>query len=240
MKCEAKKKSGDGLCQRNAVAGSNRCALHGGKSLRGIASPSFKTGRYSKYMPERLVARYFESVDDPELLAMRDDISLVDARMSDLLKRVDTGEAGKTWAELKGAYKALVNFMKASDGVGVKASLDEMNKLINKGYGDYVAWNEVMGSMEQRRKLVESERKRLMDMQQVITVEDTLGLTMRIIDVIKRNVQDKATLYRISGELTKILTIGSSSTDITRIQSGVGKIPEPERDGVDCGALQDT
>jgi len=239
MKCGAKKKDG-GQCGRLALKGSSRCALHGGKSLKGIASPLFKHGRYSKYMPQRLMDRYLDALKDPELLAMRDDISLVDARMADLLQRVDTGEAGKTWAELRGAYKALISFMKANDGAGVKASLDDMSALIHKGYGDYVAWNEVMGAMEQRRKMVESERKRLLEMQQVITVEDTLGLMMRIIDAIKRNITDRETLNRISRELTAILSTGAGQTDIAGLQSGLGDFSEPEREPVDIGAFSDT
>jgi len=56
--CDAKTRAG-GLCQ-NAPMANGRCRMHGGKSLRGIASPRFKHGRYSKDLVARLAGRYLE------------------------------------------------------------------------------------------------------------------------------------------------------------------------------------
>ena len=35
-----------------------RCRMHGGKSLRGVASLPFKHGRYSKQLSDRLAGRF--------------------------------------------------------------------------------------------------------------------------------------------------------------------------------------
>ncbi len=45
--CNARTRSG-GLCQNAPMYPAGRCRMHGGKSLRGIASPRFKHGRYCK------------------------------------------------------------------------------------------------------------------------------------------------------------------------------------------------
>ena len=49
--CGARTRSG-GRCKNMAMYPAGRCRLHGGKSLRGLASPRYKHGRYSK---DRLV-----------------------------------------------------------------------------------------------------------------------------------------------------------------------------------------
>ena len=94
-RCGAKtKQSEDGHpCKRYVTPGATRCRMHGGKSLTGIAHPRFKHGKYVKHMPGRLTEKYEEARSDSELLAMREELSLIDARIKDLL------ESGFTAAE---------------------------------------------------------------------------------------------------------------------------------------------
>ena len=68
-----------------------RCRWHGGKSLRGAEHPMAKHLRYSKYLPEALLARYQEARDDPQLLELRDEIALVDSRLIQLIDPALTG-----------------------------------------------------------------------------------------------------------------------------------------------------
>src|SRR5262245_57591682 len=103
--CGAKNRKGE-LCGRAPVPGRERCKLHGGNSLVGVAVGTYKTGRYSKYLPQHLLDRYHEAAGDANLLALRDEIGVVDARLADLLKRVDTGESGARWKVLQAAWRA--------------------------------------------------------------------------------------------------------------------------------------
>ena len=54
--CNARTRSG-GLCQNAPIYPAGRCRMHGGKSLRGIASPRFKHGRYCKDLLGQLCGR---------------------------------------------------------------------------------------------------------------------------------------------------------------------------------------
>ncbi|MGI8403704.1 MAG: hypothetical protein ACR2OE_02845 [Thermomicrobiales bacterium] len=71
------------------MRGRNVCLAHGGKTPRGAASPHFKTGRYSRSLPGRLVAAYEEALNDPRLLSLRDDIALTDAMLMETLSQLD-------------------------------------------------------------------------------------------------------------------------------------------------------
>src|SRR5688572_7711861 len=168
MKCGAKNRQGE-PCQRWALAGRTRCRLHGGMSLVGTACPHFRTGRYSAYVPERLRERYEQAADDPELLSLRSEVALVDARLVDLLSRVDTGESGALWAELRRAYRAFARARLAGDDE--PAALAKVEHLIERAGQDHQAWAEIGTLIEQRRKLAESESKRLITLQQMITAE---------------------------------------------------------------------
>lgn len=50
--------AGDAVARQNRAMPNGRCRMHGGKALAGIAWPSFKDGRHSKYLPAGLMGRY--------------------------------------------------------------------------------------------------------------------------------------------------------------------------------------
>ena len=48
------------------------CRMHGGKTPRGPASVHYKDGRWSRFLPSRMLAAYREAGLDPELLSLRE------------------------------------------------------------------------------------------------------------------------------------------------------------------------
>lgn len=201
--CKAKNRNGD-RCGRQATLGMQVCSKHGGKTPKGVASPHLKHGRYSKYIPGRLMERYNEAVSDTELLALREDIGLLDARLSDVLQRVDTGESGAIWKELNEWSDELAIARKTKDQVAMAEALNGMLDCVKRGKSDYQAWNEVKSLLDQRRKLVESERKRLIEMQQFVSSEQAMILVTALIDSVRRNVTDKQALSAISAEFARL------------------------------------
>lgn len=201
--CGAIKKNGE-PCKAYAMR-NGRCRKHGGNAPQGIASPSFVHGRYSKYIPTRMAARYEEALHDQELLSLREEIGLLDSRISDVLLRVDTGEAGAAWEQAKSRYGELMASIEKADPMRMKIALNQLGMAINKGENDYLAWNEVIAMIDQRRKLVGDERKRLMDMNQMITVDRAMLVVAAIVDIIRRNVTDHNTLVVISREINAVV-----------------------------------
>ncbi len=192
MRCNAKAKHSQVQCRSRAVTGSAKCYMHGGKSLRGVASATYKTGRYSKDMPTRLAARYNASLDDPALLALRDEISVVDSRISDLLKRVDSGESGMLWYGLKKALESFKVARSFGDTEAMREGLAQIEGFIDQGAADHAAWDEVYDAIEQRRKLTETEHKHLVAAQQLISVERANILLGALLESIRREVTTHA------------------------------------------------
>lgn len=200
--CGAKTRTG-GICKQPALQ-NGRCHYHGGKSLAGIASGTYRTGRYSKVLPARLAGRYEEARQDAALLELRDEIGLVDSRLSDLLGRVDTGESGAIWRALKAAH---LDLLKArNDPIKAAIALNAMGELITRGHADYAAWNEIAAVLEQRRRLVESERKRLIELQQTITTNQAMVLVTALLSSIKEHVTDRQALAKIQNDFIRLTT----------------------------------
>jgi hypothetical protein len=194
QRCGARNKQNGGPCENWAVRGRTRCRMHGGKSLVGTACPHYRSGRYSEYVPERLRARYEQAEGDTELLSLRSEVALVDARLAELLSRVHTGESGQLWTDLKRAHQEFKVAKRGQDVARMRTTLARVEDLIDSAVQDHVAWAEIGELVEQRRKLTESEAKRQLTLQQMLTTEEALAIMRRIVDIISRHVPDKQAL----------------------------------------------
>jgi hypothetical protein len=195
-----------GYCVNYPVKGMTRCRMHGGSTPVGEKNPNFTHGRYSKNMPPRLITRYMEAKSDPDILVLKDEISLIEARLGDLLSRVDSGESGIIWKRLSEAFEAFNVARNQKDASLMMTYLEEMHTLIKKGKSDYAAWNEVSSILELRRKLVESERKRLIQAQQVITVDKVMTLLGAVDNIIRSHIGDQLTIQNIALDIRNLLT----------------------------------
>jgi len=102
------------------------CYMHGGNSPAGIASPSFKHGRYSKVLPVRLAERYAEAKADPELTNLEDEIAVTVVRLCELFAGTKVGEAvrSRRWQAID---RTMVLLKKLVDSeVKRKATLKQM------------------------------------------------------------------------------------------------------------------
>jgi hypothetical protein len=200
--CSARSKRTGQQCQRQAMEGRTVCYHHGGKTPVGLAAPNYQTGRYSRYLPARLLERYHEAASDPQLLELQAEIALIDARLGELLGRVDTGESGRRWRRAQAAaadYRAALK-----RGEDVDAARDALFAAILAGVQDEAAWADIHATIEQRRKLAESERKRLVETNQTITVERAMLIIAGLTDIIRRHVPDPQQRAAIAADLSQL------------------------------------
>lgn len=173
--CTAKSKQSGDRCKRHASPGHNVCHIHGGKTPSGMALPQTKHGRYSKHLPTRLGERYEAALSDPDLLALRDEIALTDAEVARILDSLDE-EPPEDLEERKHWQKT------------IEANRDRTQSLI-----------------EQRRKLVETERKRLVDLQQMMTAEQAMTLLAAVESVVRKHVHDRNVLAAIGADIARLV-----------------------------------
>ena len=215
--CGSKLRNKDRICRQSPLKGRNRCDLHGGSSPRGIASATFKNAKYSKDLSSRLAQRYEDAVRDDRLLELREEIALVEVRVGDLLTRVDTGESGAIWMQVRNSYNDLRKAAAANDQQKFADALNEMGRIIVKGQGDYAAWDEVFKAIGQRRRLVETERKRLVDLQQMMTAEQAMSMLGFVVSTVKgkayelldRSMADQL-LSHVTAEINRFISANQS------------------------------
>ncbi len=210
--CTAHSKRTGERCRHPAMHGKTVCYHHGGKSLEGLASRTFIHGRYSKVLPVRLAADYKRAERDPDLLALRSEIALADARLAELLRRLDTGEAGAIWAALQKTWAALQEARRAADTAKMAGLMATLGQLIDQGAADSATWAEVTDLLYLRRRLVETEHKRLVALEQLLTAEQAMVLVSAVVDAVRRHVTDRPTLAAISEDITRLVSSADGRT----------------------------
>jgi hypothetical protein len=183
-----------------------RCIKHGGKTgPTGIAHPSFKHGRYVKSLPSRLAAQFEESESDPELMSLKAEVALIDARVADLLLNAHEGGAHSVFADISKAWKQLQYANKDKDKQKINDAIRAMNEAINAGRSEALVWEQINKLIETRRKMVLAEGKRLQMLDQFITVQEANVFMATMVAIVVREVSDRSQVASILGEFQKLV-----------------------------------
>lgn len=183
--CTANSKRTHERCKREACEGRKTCKWHGGTVPVGPAHHAFKHGRRSKYMPTRMMDDFMASDEDSELLSMREEIRMLDARLNDVLQRVDSGEAGKHWKRFNDTWRQFQAAQRNGDTAMMAIALNDHGDAVKSGKTDWAAWGEVSKLVNQRKVLVESERKRELEARHVINVEQAMAIMGFLIEAVR-------------------------------------------------------
>ena len=190
-------------CKGKPVSGGTTCRFHGGTVPRGALSSSFKHGRYSQYLDGKALDRYQRGLSDRQLLVLEDEIALVDTRLGELLERLGKHDV-PAWDRVRARFGDLDAAARSGDREALRLALVGLSAAINEGMGDREAWADVLDIVDQRRKLVESERKRMLEAQQFVAVGQVMLMVAALNDAVRRHVKDRDTLAAISGEIRRL------------------------------------
>jgi len=185
-----------------------RCRMHGGKSLAGIASPAWKHGKYSDYMPQRLQERFARGLHDPDLLSLDNEIALLDAHVTEKLEKLrdDVGDGSKLWPFLQSAYDDLRAAAASGNTKEVTQSLLVMGQLIQRGFEEHLLWSDILVLWEERRKLVETEQKRRIALQLVLNVDEAMAFQYEIGNLLQKYLgSDRKLLQDAISELRDVV-----------------------------------
>ena len=175
-RCAAVSKTTGTRCQVTAVSGSLLCRSHGGSQHKGTASPQYRHGSRSQALPLRLQAQYQAAIQDPELLSLRQDLGVLEIRVTELLSRLDTGESSQAWHQIQDLSDQLQQALQ-DQNVGAAASrLADLQELVQVAVAGSAAWHELRSVLRDRASLATLEQKRLQEVQGTVPVEAFLAM----------------------------------------------------------------
>lgn len=211
--CGARTKKHGGKCRAHPVTGSHRCRMHGGTQPKGIASPNWKHGRFSKHLPQQLGEIAHEAATNPDLFNLRELIGAYEARLRHLMGLVGSGasaerfyEIQKTWGEFRQAQEM---------GSAGKSRMIEaaytMDRLVmgEKGDGeighDFMVWRDIDVAAKNYKLLIESERKRAIEAHSLIPVIKANDFAREVLLAVRAEVTNPAEWERVQSRVTEIV-----------------------------------
>jgi len=196
-RCKMIKKNGD-RCGNGVRRGWTVCWKHGAGKESNPAGRPVTVGRYSKFLPHGLLDNYAAAMSDPEYLSLRDELALIEARMGELLTRLDTSQSANAWANVRNAYLQMRKCETEDDMLDVEGMLEEA---LAGHDAELTVWNSLSDLIATRRRLADTERRRIVDAQQYLNYQEANALIAAVMDAVLTNVSDPQARSAISERL---------------------------------------
>jgi hypothetical protein len=203
--CGAKTRNGT-PCQKAPMT-NGRCALHGGKSLKGEASPTFKHGKFSEYLPQRLVKIYEDVQTDDEHTLLSRNIRLREMFIRERLAMIDDiPDSAETWKQLRDAVKELNKAYRNSDDGKVYGAIADIENIIDERALYFQAVEEIRIDLAEQRK----DKQVISAIEQrgenAITAKELMVFMGAVLHVINNTVTSQPERIRIHQEIDNLFS----------------------------------
>jgi hypothetical protein len=178
-------------CMRKPSKGKRVCKHDGGMSLGGLAAPKTTTGVHSKFIVARLAANYHDLLELGEsLFTIRDETALLKTMVNDALLRFDTGESGASWARAAELHKELERIqskaVKSEDDAALfTQNFIELGQILRKQSMAYAARDEAVHLVDNVRRFVADENKKLAAKYKAMREDEVLLLMTAVVGMLK-------------------------------------------------------
>ena len=208
-RCGAKRRDG-GKCTQYALKGGNgRCRMHNGRAKRGIEAPNYQGKGYGKYLPYPFADIYDETQGDEQLASVRDDIQLMTTFIVAALPNLETGESGAAWKMLNSIINEMEKAYLDVDGPAMAMGFRRVRGLINDRLAHYKTQDEILKTVDHRRKLIETEQKISLQGERAISVELFTLLIGAIFKAIEMGVKDKDERITVAADIRQLISAGN-------------------------------
>jgi hypothetical protein len=180
-----------------------------GVSLSGKSAPG---GRYRGALPPVLREHYEAALRDPERLALGEEIALLDTRLQEVVRAIATEAPAGLWGRFKDVVDEVCLAARRREYGDMLQGLLSLQQMVREGSREASIWEEILSLVERRRVLVESERRRLVDLRQYVTAEKALALVQSIGQVVLQHVPDPVVQRRIASDIEALLHVDPGYT----------------------------
>ena len=202
--CFAKHSNGIGRCMSTILYPNGRCKMHGGPvaTINPMANPSFRKRLYEGSLPKNLGLILMDAVDDPEAHSLKEELAINTVQISKLLNLVGKkdGADEATWKQVQELLQVCEEKMlspevqeifqvlqtKSAQFRKFVKSLDNLSAKIKEGTNESKVFREINEATEYRRKLIETDLKRVQMQKNMIPAAEALQMFKNIIEIVKQ------------------------------------------------------
>jgi hypothetical protein len=181
------------------------CWHHGASSISGPDAGAWQGKGISKVLSSRLLASYQAHFEDPDILNMTSDISLLNMRRDALVEKWQEKLVSEAqWENLKNAYENLCDAINLGHQNKINLLLYNLGSVISDGYSDIMLWQEIVKIEEQITKIKEREIRRRKAADTVISENEFRRIFGFILSIIDSRVADAETKNQIFRDINRL------------------------------------
>ena len=203
--CGAKTRSGN-PCKR-APMKNGRCNLHGGKSLRGIDSPTFKHGGRSKYLPQRLANSYAELETDTEYTDLRANMRLREVFIREKLSMLDDApESAELWDSFRKLWNDITKAFANEDYGMVLVLMNQGEQIIDERIIYFLTHKEIRADLAEQRKDSQAISSIEYKGENAVTMAEVLTFVGAVLNLVTSHVNDRQAQSAIFDGIDKLIS----------------------------------
>lgn len=172
--------------------------------------------RYTN-IPNNVQDTFAMALADPDRLSQNAELALVTARIDDLLLALDSNNSIKDLTALVNANSQMKKAWAMGDTVRLQEAMYDVDQIIEGIEKDDSSWKEVIRLIEVRRKLVDNERKYMVQLGQLVPLQDVIHIMQEIANVIVRYVTDDDAKRQILTQMEMLLLPSKASANSLHI-----------------------
>lgn len=166
-----------------------RCRFHGGNQVHaGNGKMSGRLKVYGESLSGRLQEMYIDSITDPDYLSVAPEISALATRNAQLMSEIGDTDYMVIATGLNQALAHIEKGIVEGKPGEIEYGASEIRAHLNTAVDDYRRWDEIGKLSSRLGRLTESERKRIVDAQQMITIQEMYMLQQELLS----NIRDAA------------------------------------------------
>ena len=159
-------------CPLPAKAGFKTCHKHTRRKKPRTLQEEFS--RYKKSIPQHLLAKLLHAAQDPDRLSQTAELDLLTVRISEILERIDTKQSEIAWRNVQDGYDMISQAIRDNDPNGIKNGMSVIRRALSSS--DYHVWHEFTSLVMARKSVLESERRRMLEQAEMISIEELMGV----------------------------------------------------------------
>lgn len=157
-------------------------------------------------IPQIIRQDYLDAQNNPDLLSLRDDIALLDARRNQLMGFIDSGINPKDLSRIGDLLLEFETAVANRDTAKSQKVFKELKGITESHTDVYEQWKEVLSLLEAKRRLIEAERRRIVDLTAMVDSATAMRVINDIYSIIINNIKDEKVLRQIKAELQTVLS----------------------------------
>lgn len=203
--CGAKTRNGT-PCAKSPMA-NGRCALHGGKSLKGEAHPNYQGKGRSQYIPHRLVKIYEAVENDHEHTVLSRNIQLREMFIRETLAKLDdTPESADVWSQLRRLWDDLRVAFTSENYGKVELVMRQVDRLIDERVLYFEAVNQIQTGLAEQRKDKQAIAAIEFKGENAIPATELMTLMGAVLKIIQTVVTDKQQRIQIADGIDSLFS----------------------------------